>query len=45
MTAARIDSAELAGADIDQAVRDAVLEGRSLYAVDEQLVRELGPTW
>ena len=43
VTAARIDSAELAGADIDRAVRDALAEGGSLYALDEQLVAELRP--
>jgi iron complex transport system substrate-binding protein len=43
VTAARIDSALLAGADIDRAVRDTLLEGGSLYALDEELVRTLQP--
>ena len=43
VTAARIDSAELAGADIDRVVRDALAGGGSLYALDEQLVAELRP--
>ena len=43
VTAARIDSAQLASGDIDAAVREAVLDGRSLYALDDALIRELAP--
>ena len=43
VTSARIDSEALSGAQIDQAVRDAVLDGSSLYAVDAALIRELDP--
>ncbi len=43
VTAARIDSEQLSGAQIDAAVRDAVLDGSSLYSVDGDLVRELAP--
>ena len=43
VTSARIDSDALSGAEIDQAVRDAVLDGSSLYAVDAELIRELDP--
>ena len=43
VTAARIDSEQLSGAEIDAAVRDAVLDGSSLYSVDAGLVRELAP--
>jgi iron complex transport system substrate-binding protein len=43
VTSARIDSDALSGAEIDQAVRDAVLDGSSLYAVDATLIRELDP--
>jgi len=43
VTSARIGSEALSGAQIDQAVRDAVLDGSSLYAVDAALIRELDP--
>jgi iron complex transport system substrate-binding protein len=43
VTAARIDSDALRSADIDAAVRDAVLDGRPLYALDEELIRALAP--
>jgi iron complex transport system substrate-binding protein len=43
VTSARIDSDTLSGAEIDVAVRDAVLDGSSLYAVDAALIRELDP--
>jgi iron complex transport system substrate-binding protein len=43
VTAARIDSDELQSGDIDAAVRDAVLDGRSLYALDDALIRDLRP--
>jgi iron complex transport system substrate-binding protein len=43
VTAARIDPSELSSLDIDEAVRAAVREGRSLYAVDADLVAELAP--
>jgi iron complex transport system substrate-binding protein len=43
VTSARIDSDALTGAEIDQAVRDAVLDGSSLYAVDATVIRQLDP--
>jgi iron complex transport system substrate-binding protein len=43
VTAARIDSESLAGGQIDAAVRAAVLDGRPLYALDEDLIRRLAP--
>jgi iron complex transport system substrate-binding protein len=43
VTASRVDTSALASRDIDEAVRDAVLSGRALYAVDEELIRELRP--
>lgn len=43
VTAARLDSATLSGAEIDAAVRAAVAEGRSLYALDADLVERLAP--
>jgi iron complex transport system substrate-binding protein len=43
VTAARIDSDALRSADIDAAVRAAVLDGRPLYALDEELIRRLAP--
>jgi iron complex transport system substrate-binding protein len=43
VTASRIGSGELGSLEIDRAVRDAVADGRSLYAIDEALVDELEP--
>jgi iron complex transport system substrate-binding protein len=43
VTASRVDTSTLSSRDIDTAVRDAVLSGRALYAVDEALIRELAP--
>ena len=43
VTASRVDTTTLSSRDIDAAVRDAVLSGRALYAVDEELIRELRP--
>ena len=43
VTAARIDPSELSSLEIDEAVRAALREGRSLYAVDAELVAELAP--
>jgi len=43
VTAARIDPSELSSLEIDEAVRAALREGRSLYAVDAALVAELAP--
>lgn len=43
VTAARIDPATLSSLEIDEAVRSAVGEGRSLYAIDAELVAELAP--
>lgn len=43
VTASRVDTSELTGLEIDAAVRDALTDGRALYAIDEGLVDELGP--
>src|SRR5262245_12207923 len=43
VTASRVDPAELSSVEIDVAVRNALNEGSSLYALDEQLVAELAP--
>jgi iron complex transport system substrate-binding protein len=43
VTAARIDSETLGSGEIDAAVRAAVLDGRPLYALDEDLIRRLSP--
>jgi iron complex transport system substrate-binding protein len=43
VTAARIDPSELSSLEIDEAVRAALRERRSLYAVDADLVAELAP--
>jgi iron complex transport system substrate-binding protein len=43
VTAARVDTEQLDSAGIDDAVRAALLEGLSLYAVDEELLEELRP--
>jgi iron complex transport system substrate-binding protein len=42
-TSARVDTSQLGSAEIDAAVRGALLEGRSLYALDEQVLAELEP--
>jgi iron complex transport system substrate-binding protein len=43
VTAARVDTDSLDSAAIDDAVRAALVEGLSLYAVDESLLSELRP--
>jgi iron complex transport system substrate-binding protein len=43
VTAARVDTAALASRAIDDAVRAALADGRSLYAVDEDLLASLDP--
>jgi iron complex transport system substrate-binding protein len=43
VTASRVDTSALSSRAIDEAVRDAVLSGKALYAVDEELIRELAP--
>ena len=43
VTAARIDPSSLTSADIDRAVRESVRDGRSLYAVDAELIEALAP--
>jgi iron complex transport system substrate-binding protein len=43
VTAARIDASELTSAEIDEAVRDSVLDGGSLYALDAELIEQLRP--
>ncbi|HEU0195318.1 MAG TPA: ABC transporter substrate-binding protein [Gaiellales bacterium] len=43
VTAARIDTSRMAGAEIDRAVREAVLDGQSLYSLDEELIGRLEP--
>jgi iron complex transport system substrate-binding protein len=43
VTAARLDPAALSSLEIDDAVRDSVRDGRSLYSVDADLIAELAP--
>ena len=43
VTAARLDPLALSSLEIDQAVRDAVGDGRSLYTVDADLIEDLRP--
>jgi iron complex transport system substrate-binding protein len=43
VTAARIDTENLTSAAIDAAVRDALADGSSLYAVDAALIAQLAP--
>lgn len=43
VSAARLDTSELPSAAIDEAVRAAVLDGRSLYGIDEELIARLDP--
>jgi iron complex transport system substrate-binding protein len=43
VTSARIDPMELSSLEIDEAVRAALREGQSLYAVDSELIAELAP--
>src|SRR5438067_9079600 len=43
VSASRVDTSQLGGAEIDAAVRQALADGRSLYAVDAELLEELRP--
>jgi iron complex transport system substrate-binding protein len=43
VTASRVDPASLTSVEIDRAVRTAVADGGSLYALDERLLDELSP--
>jgi iron complex transport system substrate-binding protein len=43
VTAARIDPSSMSSLEIDQAVRASVRDGRSLYAVDAELIETLAP--
>src|SRR4026209_368032 len=43
VTASRVDSPRLASFEIDQAVREAVGDGRALYAIDRELLEALEP--
>jgi iron complex transport system substrate-binding protein len=43
VSASRIDTSAIASAHIDRAVRDALAEGRPLYAVDADLLDDLAP--
>jgi iron complex transport system substrate-binding protein len=43
VTSARIDTENLGSAEIDYAVRAALADGRSLYAVDAELIDRLAP--
>jgi iron complex transport system substrate-binding protein len=43
VTAARVDTDLLGSLEIDRAVREALADGRSLYALDEELIEELAP--
>jgi iron complex transport system substrate-binding protein len=43
VSAARVDATAMPSRDVDDAVRAAVADGRSLYVVDEELLRSLAP--
>ena len=43
VTAARFDPAEMSSVEIDDTVRASIADGRSLYAVDAELIDELQP--
>jgi iron complex transport system substrate-binding protein len=43
VTASRVETTRLSSFEIEQAVRDAVSDGRELYAVDGELLAELEP--
>src|SRR5947209_9831758 len=43
VSAARVDTSKLPSGAIDSAVRESLLDGRSLYAVDQALLDELQP--
>jgi iron complex transport system substrate-binding protein len=43
VTASRVDSTRLSSFEIDQAVREAVGDGRALYAIDRELLEALEP--
>jgi iron complex transport system substrate-binding protein len=43
VSASRVDSSELSGLAIDEAVRGALADGRSLYRVDEEAIERLDP--
>jgi iron complex transport system substrate-binding protein len=43
VTASRVDTTRLSSFEIDQAVRDAVGDGRPLYAIDRELLEALEP--
>ena len=43
VSASRIDTTSIASAEIDRAVRDALADGRPLYAVDAELLERLAP--
>lgn len=43
VTASRIDTQTLPGREVDEAVRAAIADGRSLYGIDEELVERLDP--
>lgn len=43
VSAARLDTSQLSSGAIDAAVRESMLDGRSLYAVDRELLEELEP--
>jgi Periplasmic binding protein len=43
VTASRVDTRRLSGLEIDRAVRDAVRDGRPLYAIDQQILEAADP--
>lgn len=43
VTAARIDLSTMGSIEIDRAVREAIADGHSLYALDEELIAALDP--
>jgi iron complex transport system substrate-binding protein len=43
VTASRVDTSRLSSLEIEKAVRDAISDGRALYAIDRDLLDELEP--
>ncbi len=43
VTASRVDTSRLSSLEIEQAVREAISDGRPLYAIDRGLLDELEP--
>jgi iron complex transport system substrate-binding protein len=43
VTASRVDTAQLSSLEVEQAVREAISDGRPLYAIERDLLEELEP--